>query len=143
MTGRIMLRILIVGVSLLLTASSCQPPAPSSIVTGKVFYHGEPLSRGQVYFNINDGGSVGTSPIGADGSYQIANLGAGEARIAVVVPPPATAPPGNPMQQGADSSPASRKKQAEEIPRKYAKPETSGLSFNVSTGTQTHDIELN
>lgn len=67
--------------SLFVLAAGC---GRSGTVSGKVYYKGEVLKSGTVgFFPEGQGGSF-SSPIGPDGSYSIAKLPAGPAKITVL-----------------------------------------------------------
>lgn len=110
-------------------------------VSGKVTYQGKPLTKGTISFiSADPNGTNANSVIGPDGSYSLQttnpNDGAvvGEYRVIVSdVDPNAlnTAAPGEPV-----------KKQERAIPEKYEKPDTSGLTRKVVSGSNTFDIAL-
>jgi len=119
-------------------------------VSGKVLLGGQPVA-GTVYFT---GGGEGkdkkeyTSPIGADGQYQISNIPKGDYKISVKGMPGANVPGANeakgpegkdlPALPGADKT----KPPGVPPPEKYANPETSGLTISVTGATQPYDITL-
>lgn len=110
-------------------------------VSGKVTYQGKPLTKGTISFiSVDPSGSNANSVIGPDGSYTLQttnpNDGAvvGEYRVIVSdIDPNAlnTPAPGEPV-----------KKQERTIPEKYEKPDTSGLTKKVVSGSNTFDIAL-
>jgi hypothetical protein len=120
-------------------------------VSGKVTYKNKPLTKGGVSF-IDEKGHVYRSEIGSDGSYSVSKIPPGPAKITVITPGafrmPKTAggPPkgvdaagstgtgsGSGMGAGADTG---------SLPEKYKDPDTSGLTYTVTTGDQKHDIDL-
>ncbi len=127
---------------LLVCAAGCGSPK----ISGKVTYKGEPLHMGLVVFTAADGWS-GTAQINEDGSYSIANVPAGTAKVAVdSFGESANLPArGKVMRRPRDehsppppdSGPAGVK-----IPAKYNKADTSGLTVEVTGGKQTYNIEL-
>jgi hypothetical protein len=144
-----------VGVlGLLVLAAGC---SSSGTITGKITYQGRPVTGGTVLFASADGKGNVSSQIGADGSYTINKMPAGLAKIAVetksaqptqsrfgVGPPKGMQPPPGTVPEGAksvyDSGSATAK--AELLPDTYGNPESSGLTFEVKGGAQTHNIEL-
>jgi len=110
-------------------------------VSGKVTHQGKPLTKGTISFiSVDPSGSNANSVIGPDGSYTLQttnpNDGAvvGEYRVIVSdIDPNAlnTPAPGEPV-----------KKQERTIPEKYEKPDTSGLTKKVVSGSNTFDIAL-
>jgi hypothetical protein len=149
-------------VVLLLLGSGC---GSKGSVSGKVFYRDKPLTGGLVQFNHPQLGVL-SSPIAADGSYQIAKIPPAEVKIAVTGPPPekprslpknanmdwerikASHPPGMSEEaikrkMGIQPSPSSPSADAaSSIPKKYSDPLQSGLTYTVTSGAQTYDIKL-
>jgi len=114
-------------------------------VSGKVAFNGQPLPSGTVAF-LGEDGRAYTGVIGADGTYTLEKVSPGPMKISVQTPPP---PSGKPVVQpppGASSMPGmdmrNREVKTVAIPRKYEDPNTSGLTYTVTSGSQTHDIEL-
>jgi hypothetical protein len=131
----------------------------SGTISGKVSYQGRPLTGGTVLFTSTEGRGTKTAQIGADGSYSIEKMPAGPAKIAVETkstqPPPGkfgSGPPANmqppkgvELPAGAQSSvygTAAKKPPAEVIPAQYGDPDKSDLTYKVTGGPQTHNIEL-
>jgi hypothetical protein len=110
-------------------------------VSGKVSYNGKPLAQGTISFISNDpNGTNANSVIAPDGTYtlQTTNPGdgavLGEYRVIISdVDPNAlnTPAPGEPV-----------KKQQRIIPEKYEKPDASGLTAKVVSGSNTFDFNL-
>jgi hypothetical protein len=103
----------------------------SGTVTGTVTFKGAALPGGVVIL-LDASDNRYQSRIQADGSYVIPDIAPGPARIVV------------------DTTPGSARGNATypygpyvQIPRRYARPETSGFGLNVGRGTQKLDIDLN
>jgi hypothetical protein len=154
----------LLAVAALLGAAGCKSYGD---VSGKVTYKGQPLKGGTVTFTTPGKGSV-SAPIAEDGSYTAARVPAGEARIAVetksVGPPAQTKGPAAfkrgppklrpPKDKDLESMPKDAHapmsgdlpkadyKRFVPVPEQYADPEKSGLTFTVTGGPQTHDIDL-
>jgi len=128
-------------------------------VSGKVYYKGKLLPGGDVRFFPESGGGSFYSGIGSDGSYSIAKVPRGPAKITVTYSresPLAKANPRNRamaergMQQQQEAMKAHRKNadsapppsDVASVPDKYAKPDQSGLKVDVTGGKQTFDINL-
>jgi hypothetical protein len=141
---------------LLALATGC---ASKSTITGKVTYQDKPLTGGVVLFVSESGKGTGRSEIGTDGSYTIENMPTGQAKIAVdttsaqgTQPPGANAPKGMMPPPGTDVPSASAKsgvygsgnsaRGAAVIPDQYKNADTSGLTYTVKGGSQTHNIDL-
>ncbi len=152
-------------VSLLVIAGGCG--GSKGKVSGKVYYKDKPLTVGMVQFFPEKQGGDFSSPIAADGSYSVAKLPPGPAKIAVISnttnPLSSMAPmmrgPANKGMKGAEEqmkkskpeggggdagpTPFAATKGGESIPTKYNSPDESGLSITVTGGSQSFDIKLN
>lgn len=137
--------------ALLLTAVGCG--SSSATVSGKITYKSTPLRGGTVtFFGPTEGSWTQTSNIGEDGGYSVAKMPAGIARISVetdTVKPNQTgmqmASKMPKIPEGIEHSPFGQAPRADkyvEIPKKYNKPETSGLTYEVKSGKQDHDLKL-
>ena len=124
-------------------------------VSGKVLFKGKPLPGGRVTFAAIEGGFASTRPIDENGNYKI-NAPIGEVLISVdnrmLLPRAAkgkrSAPtkgpehhPKRPDAQEVEAEPSKGRRYVP-IPERYALCETSGLTYTVTPGPQTHDIEL-
>jgi hypothetical protein len=132
----------------LLPLLACLAGCGSPKVSGKVTYKGEPLHMGTVLFTAANGWT-GTSQINEDGTYSIANVPPGLAKVAVDTPSEkGRTPPGGKAQRRPredapnEPSTAAPVHAPVKIPDKYKKPETSGLTFEVNGGRQTYNIAL-
>jgi hypothetical protein len=115
---------------------------------GKVSINGTQLKGGKISFYCADGRSFLTE-IQEDGSYIIAKLPPGKAKICVDTSQlnPATsrsykysAPPGKMKDVPASKAPGIER--YVEIPAKYANPETTDLSIEITPGSKQHDVEM-
>ena len=125
----------------LLPLLACAAGCGSPKLSGKVTYNGEPLHSGIVSITAANGW-VGTSQINDDGTYSIANVPAGSAKIAV---DNFSSEPGTKLARKIPRPPdKSHPTQAPpvKIPEKYKDPKTSGLTLEVTGGRQTYDIKL-
>jgi hypothetical protein len=61
--------------------------SPTATVSGTVSYNGKPLNSGFILFQASDG-AVKTADIQPDGTYNVGQLAAGTANIAINAPPP-------------------------------------------------------
>jgi hypothetical protein len=148
-------RSLLVG-CLLAIAAGCGPPE-RAVVKGKVSYGGEPLPAGTVMFWGADNASA-TAMIEKDGSYVINDAPLGDVKITVTTP---KFPPGHlemmkrmksgpAVAESVDPNDASKKisimgnipDKIVDVPPKYTAVETSGLTYTVKSGEQTHDIPI-
>ncbi len=122
-------------------------------VTGKVTYKGKALPGGRVTFTAANKQNV-VADIKDDGTYTAQDVPAGPAKITVhteylkqqgqprgarsyAPPKDQKAPEG--YQMGGDPAAA---KHYVKIPDQYQDPDTSGLTYDVKKGDQTHDIPL-
>ena len=99
---------------------------PTGTVTGRITFKGQPLPRGMVVLLTTEDGQIRTYPglIHKDGTYTVANVPTGPAKVAVA------------SGRSRNDAPADR------IPRKYRDPDTSGLSFEMRPGTQNFSVDL-
>jgi hypothetical protein len=132
-------------------------------VSGKIYYKGQSVTGGNVYFFPEAKSGNYASIIGTDGSYTISKLPPGPAKIAVMVgtkgvPPDVTKRMGGQFvakgmkemgrigraasSGGEASGNAAGTKDNISVPKKYTNPEESGLTIDVTGGKQTFDIKL-
>ena len=136
---------------LLLGAAGC---GASGSVTGKVLYKGHPLEGGTVLF-VSPGRASVTAEIGPDGSYSIPKIPAGPVHIAVetqsakagkvpkgMMPPKGVEVPPEAQQSGVYAGQGRSGGKAVAIPEQYADPDKSNLTYTVTGGPQTHDVDL-
>jgi hypothetical protein len=125
-----------VGLVLLLTAlGGCSRP----VVSGTVTYKQNPLTRGEVSFIADDGKSR-SGLIGADGNYEIVDPPLGDVKIVVVATTvEGKAGKASPILGNQGGAPPVVKSL---IPVKYNSPQTSGLTYQVTGGKQTRNIDL-
>jgi hypothetical protein len=126
--------------SVLLWGTGCGPKGPKNSVSGKVTLNGKAVT-GQVTFIGPDSKEI-TSAINPDGTYMIPDPPAGQAKIVVKGMPGMPAggvPP--PAGKSIDAPGATAAEMGVPPPAKYALPD-NGLTFNVTGGKQTHNIEL-
>jgi hypothetical protein len=115
---------------------------PTGTVRGTVFYRDKPLPGGFVTFFSAREKAV-TGRIEPDGTYEVAGVPVGPAKIAVKDlgggfgggVPGLPAPRGAP-ERNASGAPAVR------IPIRFRSPDGSGLTYTVVRGRQGHDIPL-
>jgi hypothetical protein len=127
-------------------AVGCGPA--SGTIKGKVKYGDANLKAGHVSFVSEDGSQTGHSRIAEDGTYTIEKMPIGPVKISVETQTLVTAskarknepPPGQARPGGSQDDESA--KLAIPIPPKYADPKTSGLTYTVTSGSQSHDIEL-
>jgi hypothetical protein len=131
----------------------------SSKVSGKVTYQGKTVPGGMVVFYGADNWT-GNSPIEKDGSYTIPKVPPVMMKITADTSSlrPVRMPMGAPKMPNLQKNPPpDLPEQAKEnplynpnlnadrylpIPPKYADRELSGLTYEVTSGTQIHDIKL-
>jgi hypothetical protein len=130
---RLLLMVSMCGIALL--ATGCGEPAGT--VSGTLTIEGKPLNCGYIIFQASEG-SVESTEIQPDGTYSIEGLPLGSAKISINVPaPPLPGPDG----VSADT-PEAFEADPVSIPERYGAVETSGLTYEVTKGAQTHDINL-
>lgn len=133
-------------------------------MSGRITYKGAPLKGGSVNFYSLDKTYNKGGPINEDGAYTV-EIFAGEYNVTVETesqkpasrgssgPPGKIAPKSKPLPEdakipegyhGSNTAMMATGKGEHyvEIPKKYNKPEESGLKFTVGSGSQTYDIDL-
>lgn len=120
-------------------------------VSGKVLFKGQPLPGGRVTFAAIKGGFASFAPIDENGNYKI-NAPIGEVLICVEN----RMLQGQQLQRGTKTGPVRHLKKPDskeeekpikagryvKIPERYSNCDTSGLTYTVTLGPQTHNIEL-
>jgi hypothetical protein len=144
------LRLLIVGLSWLTLYGCGEKQRPTGIVSGVVTLKGQPLPSGVIAFRAEDG--VGGSGRIQNGEYTVENAPVGPVTItissAVTVSTKQTqammsrrggaAPPGEQIDMGT----AEAQEKIVKVPAKYADTRTSGLTYEVTTGEQKKNFDL-
>jgi hypothetical protein len=118
--------------------------AGTGSVSGKVTFNGAPRPGGSVQF-LTPGGAF-VAEIGPDGSYSLSGVPTGPAKISVTCQDPRYAEYMNQLAAAGRDSKAKRPKVRPEdfnrIPARFNDPTTSGLAYEVGSGSQTHNIDL-
>jgi hypothetical protein len=156
-------RLLLALPLLLFVSSGCAPknPTPSSL-SGTVKYNGNPVTSGTISVYPTEGG-FHSIVIQSDGTYSSAGLPVGEITVAIETESanPKNHPPqdANARRRAASASPAPGGERPGtgaagggaaaggggpyvKIPTKYAKKETSGLTYTIIAGPNQKDWEL-
>lgn len=132
------------GVGGAVPTPAADPTDETGTITGRVTFRGKPLPGGTVAFHPVRGKPI-VGKLKPDGSYAVKGVPVGRVRVTVEtesVRPrprvPSSIPPGSadPPPKRDDASKYVR------IPEKYAKPETSALTYVVQAGSQTLDLTL-
>jgi hypothetical protein len=111
-------------------------------VTGKVTLDGKPLTTGTISFVAMDGSEAFTGPIDSSGNYTLASSpsspGAlpGEYKVIIIASQQATM--GDPMKGGQPIAAEAKTI----VPEKYTKPDSSGLTGSVKSGSNTINFDL-
>ncbi len=131
-----------------------------AVVKGEVVFFDKKLTTGTVSFETQDGKRIGTGNIDFNGHYTVNDAPVGPCTVTVRVPRVPTTPLGQKMiaPKAPGNMPPMRPPGGEDsgdsgvslidptkivtIPGKYAKAETSGLTFTVAPGENTFDITL-
>jgi hypothetical protein len=120
--------------SFFLAASGCSTEQPLGTATGRVTYHGEPVTEGCVIFTDNAHGAAYVAPLDANGQFELQvarGFGVPPGKYVVTIQPPQAMPSMDPMKNFA-GPPA--KKEHKNIPMKYRDEKTSGLEAVVVSG---------
>jgi hypothetical protein len=140
----------------LIVSAGCGTGTPQrASVKGKVTLSGKHLTAGSVMFFGKDAST--SAPIDKDGNYAMLDAPIGEVQVTVTVPK--MSPGAVMMMKRMKTSTALKNTKSVDpetgksismamptnvvpIPDRYADPSTSGLSYKVEPGEQTHDIPL-
>jgi hypothetical protein len=113
-------------------------------VSGKITYKGQPLPYGSIQFLSPAGAFVGE--IGSDGIYSVAGVPSGTSKISITCQDPKYADFMKALSAASRDpklpKPKGNPEDFNKIPTKYTDFDTSGLTYEVKSGTQTHDIDL-
>jgi hypothetical protein len=134
-----------------------------SKISGTVTYKGSPLPGGSIVFRAENGKEYG-SGIGKDGKYYADNVPTGIMKVYFNIPPADLTPGRSPMEkahlaegkekntkapsgvppeaQKAYSGAGAQQEKIPEIPAKYRSADTTPLSFEVKSGSNTYDVPL-
>jgi hypothetical protein len=110
---------------------------------GKVTYQGKPVVWGTVQFEDAEG-MVKQANIAPDGTYSVAGVAVGDAKVAVSSINPASSDfqPRAAEGRPAPPPPPPAVRGWFPIPDRYAAPHTSGLVLPIKAGANALDIEL-
>jgi hypothetical protein len=113
---------------------------PVGAVTGQVTFEGKPVQAGQVSFVSDKEGRLFTSNIQSGGYKLVSQFGNGipVGTYNVRVTPPAAEPAS--LAPAADEKP--KVEDAQDIPKKYRDPATSGLTAEVKAGPNTLNFDM-
>lgn len=111
---------------------------PSGTVKGKVTYEGNPVTEGTVSF-MSQSGASGTGQLGAGGVFTIQSAEGGlpVGTYAVGIRAPLVEDKGD-----GTSPPQMVLKKMDNLPEKYAIPETSGLTAEVKEGANDFTFQM-
>jgi hypothetical protein len=125
----------------LFALAGCGGPG-SATVTGKVTVDGQRVTSGMVHFTSDDGKSTVLAHISGDGIYSALDVSSGTTKITIVPLTPISGKP--PLNDGAEKGKdkGAKIEPSAKIPARYSDPNTSGLTFIVKSGANTHDIEM-
>jgi hypothetical protein len=138
---------------LCLWSAGCGGTKSKATVKGQVTIGSKPVYMGTVSFILNDKQS-GSATTDQNGNYVVTDAPVGDCKISVTVPKLGPGLRGGPVipkgmpamkdPNASESTPAPLMDPSKivPIPDKYGDPNSSGLSFKVEKGEQTHDIKL-
>lgn len=121
-----------------LLSASCKPA--TGTVKGTITVNGKPLPSGLITFESEVGNKDAYSAAIQDGAYETDQIPTGPCKISIIhsaVPRP-EAVGGNDLVPGRKPG----AKAAIEVPDKYGRSDTSGLTITVKEGVNTFDKDL-
>ncbi len=126
----------VAAVLALATAAGCGggDAEATGSVSGKVTFKDQPVTEGTVSLYDEKQGTAGGGKIESNGAYRVIGLKAGEYKASVSPP----------MDRETSSDPNNppKPKDMPNIPEKYRKFETSGLSITVKDGTNELNVNM-
>jgi len=126
-----------------LVFSACGSGGATGDVSGKVTYQGKALPSGRITFVCEGAGQPVLSSEIKNGQYSIQKAAAGPAGVAVeTFQFKRVAIPGAPKTSTLPGSDAPPPGPYVPIPQKYRVPDSSGLTYTITKGTQTKDFDL-
>jgi hypothetical protein len=102
-------------------------------VSGTVRYKGKPLPNGTITF-YDEANQAVSGHIEADGKYTVDKVAAGKVKITVTAPMPIFLPGDQTAKKQFANMP--------NLPARYGDAEKSGLNRDITSGSQTLDIDL-
>ena len=111
-------------------------------VTGEVKYNDRPLAAGAIVFLFQDGEKQVVHADIVDGKYSMPSTPTGKAKVTVTATPPSRGHGALPSGATKSAAPSVLREKYVPIPAKYGNPDTSGLTYDVKSGTQTKDFPL-
>lgn len=121
---------------------------PTGTVKGKVTYLGKPVDEGTVVAFLSDEGYAASGKVGADGSYTLQSgtgtevpVGTYKVSVTSISRAVVDMTPEQAMRMSQQPGGMPKADKAA-VPSKYNTPGTSGLSYSVSKGENTINIEL-
>jgi hypothetical protein len=128
--------------------TGCGGSSKTAVVSGKVSYKGRPVTGGTIKFIPADNGPPSLGPINPDGTFSFGGVPFGTMQIGIDTESvrnaaradytkTGKAPPGTQMP------PSTPHAAYVPLPKKYADPKTSGLTWDLKRGNLTKDIDLN
>jgi hypothetical protein len=121
-----------------IVAFGCGPNYKArALVKGKVTDGHRNLTSGTIVFHSQDG-ITSTASIDPEGNYSMPDAPIGDVKITVTV----SLPPPRAFQELKDAPKANIPTEVRPISEKYAKLETSPLTYKVEKGEHVHNIEL-
>jgi hypothetical protein len=124
--------------AILVCVGGCGSSTP--VVRGKVTYKNNPVTSGEVRFLSETGLPGRAGLISSAGTYEIRDAPLGDVKVAVISYKSAGAAKATVGEKGKKSG--SRPGFESAIPAKYADFAISGLTYTVTSGSQSFDIEL-
>ena len=130
--------IIVVLALLGLVVAGCKPKAERGRIFGKVAFQGQPVAEGLILFSDSSQGVNMTADLKPNGTYEITTaegVGLPLGTYKVSVCPPLVNPT---MGPAAPPKP----KEYPNIPKKYRRFETSGLTLTIQQGKNPFDIDM-
>jgi hypothetical protein len=119
---------------LLALTAGCGSAEGSRAVAGKVTFQATPVTAGKITFEDPANGFASSADLDSSGAYQV-SLPDGNYNVSIQ-------PPTVQMDAGAESPPDEGYQNVDNIPQRFRRAETSGLSAEVAQDHIEHSFEL-
>jgi hypothetical protein len=128
-------RLLGLAAVVVVVVSGCSDQGKKVTINGTISYRGQPVPSGILRF-VGLEGAYSAAVIQPDGTFIITDVVPGEVKVGVMESPQGSG------SSGGKTSPAA-KAPTFSLPGKYQNPESSGLTYTITSETRQLNIDIN